>query len=95
MKLTLFAGDILIYTENTKEAFIAAAQKRIDDYLGPDSGMKVSYSREPDPGEMTYYSYDTSKSDGKVYKLVYKNREKELLIEGSNIGGSVAAWTLL
>ena len=67
-------------TENTKDAFVAAAQKRIDDYFGPNSGVEVSYSREAYPGETELYNYDTSKSDGKVYKLTYKDKEEEFLI---------------
>ena len=67
-------------TQNTPEAFIEAAQKRIDDYLGANSGIEVTYSRVLNNNEIDPNYTDITGSDGNVYRLTYKNRTTEFII---------------
>lgn len=67
-------------TENSKESYIKAAQKRVDDYLGKESGVTISYSRVPDPEELEDIDVDLTNHDGNCYKINYSNKEAELLI---------------
>ena len=45
-------------TEKTPEAYVAAAQKRVDDYLGTDSGVKISYTGELDKDIKEFFEED-------------------------------------
>ena len=67
-------------TENTREAYVKAVQKRIDDYLGKKSGVTVSFSRVLDEDEVDSYFFDVESLDGDVYKLTYKDKETEILV---------------
>ena len=69
-------------TEDTKEAYIAAAQARIDEYLGDDSGLVVSYAREVEGNEVNYnvLGIDPNNFDGHVYKLNHEDKEQLMLI---------------
>lgn len=67
-------------TENTREAYVNAVQKRIDDYLGKKSGVVVSFSRTLDEDEIDPYYFDVDSLDGDVYKLTYKDKETEILV---------------
>ena len=48
-------------TAETKEAYIAAAQKRIDDYLGKNSGVIIEYNGDFDYKEAENYSFGFDK----------------------------------
>lgn len=67
-------------TEDTKEAFVAAAQKRINDYLGNDS-VVVSYggllSSLPEDSEDIDYPIE---SDGNYYNIKISNRTYKFYI---------------
>lgn len=72
-------------TENTKEAFIAAAQKRINDYLG-NSSVAVSYggllSSLPESSEDPDYPIT---SDGNYYNIKIGNRTyKFYIVKGTD-----------
>ena len=67
-------------TEDTREAYVKAVQKRIDDYLGKKSGVKVSFARTLDEDEVDPYFFDVDSLDGDVYKLTYKDKETEILV---------------
>jgi len=67
-------------TENTREAYVKAVQKRIDNYLGKKSGVTVSFSRILDEDEVDPYFFDVESLDGDVYKLTYKDKETEILV---------------
>ena len=67
-------------TENTQEAFIKAAQKRIDDYFGKDSGIVISYSRKQAEDELTENAIYETPSDDNVYQISYKDKTQELII---------------
>lgn len=72
-------------TENTKEAYIAAAQKRIDDYLGAgkatvsvggliaDYDFTVSYLEDSD----IHFFGDPNKMGDYYYKITYSNNNHE------------------
>jgi len=68
-------------TQNTPEAFVKAAQKRIDDYLGKNSGVTISFEepitdRYLDDNE---YFKDIN-FDKNKYIIKYKNNERELIL---------------
>ena len=65
-------------TLDTREAYIAAAQKRIDDYLGKNSGAVVSYG-----GDANGAGYDfapLAECDGNYYILRKGTRQSSFLI---------------
>lgn len=68
-------------TENTKEAFVAAAQKRINDYLGNSTSAVVSYGGTlrslPEFSEDEQY---TITSDGNYYNIKVENRTYKFYI---------------
>lgn len=68
-------------TENTKEAFVAAAQKRINDYLGNSTSAVVSYggtlSSLPEFSEDEEYPIT---SDGNYYNIKVGNRTYKFYI---------------
>jgi len=69
-------------TENTKEAYIQAAQKRIDDYLGKDNLVTVKYGGKLD--ELEKWAIDatvpTEKTDGNYYNITVKDRTYKFYI---------------
>lgn len=76
-------------TENTKEAYVAAAQKRINDYLG-NSSVVVSYggllsslpefSEDPDYPIISDGNYYNIKIGSRTYKFyIIKGTDEELL----------------
>ena len=69
-------------TENTTEAYIRAAQARIDEYLGENSGLTISYGREAYNNEVAFniLGIDQNNYDGNVYILKYKDKEANILI---------------
>ena len=67
-------------TADTKEAFIQAAQKRINDYLGKDSNLFVEFSRELNANDLADIPFDYTGSDGNAYRLVYDGKEEEIII---------------
>ena len=72
-------------TPDTKEAFIAAAQKRVDEYLGDDSGVVISYSgkfdkEEGTDPEMLLYGYDLTGFDGNYYHISHKDKDRDIVI---------------
>ena len=85
---TYFAHNLkrVIYipddTLNTKEARVAAAQKRIDDYLGEDSGVRISFLEELDDDWMKGLTreYASTELDGNCYRISYRDKEEDVLI---------------
>lgn len=80
---TVFRNIIYIPndTEDSVEAYVAAAQKRIDDYLGKKNGVVVSFSRILDEDEISDYGFVISNElDANVYRLTYKKKTEEFLI---------------
>lgn len=76
-------------TQDTKEAYISAAQKRIDDYLGNNSGVEIAYSgpyyaklidEKSDDAKFSDYNIDKSKFDGNEYSIAYDGRVEYVLI---------------
>lgn len=69
-------------TENTTEAFIAAAQKRINDYLENDK-IKIKYAGKiADLDEEIYKDViDVSKTNGEYYTLTYGKLEMKFFIQ--------------
>ena len=91
-------------TANTKEAFIEAAQKRIDDYLGEDNEVTVSYggllssleegsedTELPITSDGNYYNI---KVLGRTYKFYIVKANNEKLVEptysAKNIGTDIS-----
>lgn len=66
-------------TENTKEAFIKAAQKRVDDYLGKNSGVIISYKGPNNLGNIDI-GIDITGNDGNAYYITHGTKEEEILI---------------
>lgn len=67
-------------TEDSTEEYIKAAQKRIDDYLGKNSGVVIGYERLVDYSEVGQDVIDEALFDGKCYMLKYKDKEDLVLI---------------
>lgn len=69
-------------TADTTDAFVAAAQKRIDDYLGKDSGVTISLVGElsDDPASYFEQGYDLTGFDGNYYRISYMDKTEEVLI---------------
>ena len=67
-------------TEDSIDAYIKAAQKRIDDYLGKNSGVLVSFSHNLVDDEIDFDDIEITNSDGNSYKLNYKGRESSFII---------------
>ena len=67
-------------TEDSTEAYIKAAQKRIDDYLGKNSNVTISYNGIVDYNEVGEDVLEEELFDGKSYKITYKDREDYILI---------------
>lgn len=67
-------------TENTKEAFIKAAQKRVDDYLGKNSGVLISYKGPSNLENVDYIDIDLTGTDNNTYYITQGNKEKTILI---------------
>ncbi len=85
-------------TENTKEAFIAAAQKRINDYLG-NSSVVVSYggllsslpefSEDPDYPITSDGNYYNIKIGSRTYKFYIVKASTDKLVEPTYIGTNI------
>lgn len=67
-------------TENSKEAYIKAAQKRIDDYLGKNSGVTVSFKKAISKDEVSYMEKYITNFDGNSYYINQGNKESTMLI---------------
>lgn len=67
-------------TPNTIDDYIKAAQKRIDDYLGKDSGVTVSYSRAVIPEDLDYVDLNLEGHDGNSYHINFKDKQSEFII---------------
>lgn len=81
----VFNRNHIIYipddTLDSPEGYIEAAQKRVDDYLGSDSGVLISYggevSAELDP---SWYDIDEDNFDGNDYIISRGGSEQRILI---------------
>ncbi len=78
------AMDHILYipddTAETTEAYVAAAQQRVDNYLGENSGVKIEFLRtEENPLHSDQYM-DPTGSNNNIYRITYQGREKMLLI---------------
>lgn len=67
-------------TQDSPEAYVKAAQKRVDDYLGKNSGVVVSYVEPVDEADVGVEVLEEINFDGNRYKISYKNREEYLVI---------------
>ncbi len=69
-------------TANTTEAFVAAAQKRINEYLGNDK-VKIKYAGKLTQEDKDAYNYlvDIAKTNGEYYTLTYGKIEMDFLIQ--------------
>lgn len=69
-------------TADTADAFVAAAQKRIDDYFGKDSGVKISFvdRLEYDAANFFEQGFDLTGFDGNYYQISYMDKTEEVLI---------------
>ena len=79
-------------TEETKEAYISSAQKRINDYLGTDDEVKVTYGGTLDSLEQENFAEDVvprEKNDGNYYNITVKGKhiksDIKVTIEDSTI----------
>jgi len=59
-------------TENTKEAYVSAAQKRINDYLGKDGLVTVTYGGDLSSGIALDSLVDINETDGNYYNVSVK-----------------------
>ena len=72
-------------TEKTTEAYIRAAQKRVDEYLGEDSGVVITYNGPCEEGyfdDETFEEYGIDKNvfDYKEYKISHLGKSENMLI---------------
>ena len=67
-------------TEDTPEAYVKAAQKRVDDYLGKNSGVTISYEGLIDYSEVGQEVIDEELFDGRNYLITHKDKEARILI---------------
>ena len=69
-------------TPSGKDNYIKAAQKRIDDYLGANSGVTISYSEKLENGYETWLSpyFNLDGFDGNCYRISYKDKQEDVLI---------------
>lgn len=71
-------------TEDTPEAYVKAVQDRIDNYLGKNSGVIVSYVEHLDQemiNDILNDKYlDVSNFDGNYYHISYKDKEDDFII---------------
>ena len=67
-------------TEDNPEAYVKAAQKRIDNYLGKNSGVVVSYVEPIDDADVGNEVLEGINFDGNCYKIAYKDREEFIII---------------
>lgn len=84
-------------TEDTKEAFVAAAQKRINDYLGNDS-VTVTYgglisslvhAEDPDYPIISDGNYYNIKVGSRTYKFYIVKASNDKLVEPTYIGTNI------
>ena len=86
-------------TADTKDAYIVAAQRRIDEYLGKDNGVIVSYggllsSLEDDAIDETYEinhdgNYYNIEVLGRNYKFYIAKADESLLVEPTYSGKNI------
>lgn len=73
-------------TEKTPQAYAAAAQARVDEYLGENSGVIISYDGPVEEGyfddesQFDVYDIDKNNFDYNNYKITYLNKENNMLI---------------
>ncbi|MBR2137904.1 MAG: hypothetical protein IJ966_01190, partial [Bacilli bacterium] len=74
-------------TKETTADYVKAAQKRIDDYLGENSGVIISYNGNYDAMDMKNFgstlaelNIDEDKFDGKEYLIKFGHRSETVLI---------------
>lgn len=87
-----FTNHNIIYipsnTEKTPEAYIAAAQKRINDYLGENSGVVISYTGSLDDDMKDFFKeegyetfgIDKNNFDHNEYSISYLDNTEGILI---------------
>jgi hypothetical protein len=67
--------------ENTADAFVGAAQKRVDEYLGENNGIAIRYDGDFADEEKPWLSDDDLEGfDGRYYKIIYRNKQESILI---------------
>ena len=84
-KVYIEERKIIYIPENTKnsvEAYLSAAQNRIDDYLGADSGTTISFSRKISNNDERKLTEKLGKGvlDGNVYNLSNGVNKTEIFI---------------
>lgn len=73
-------------TEKTPQAYAAAAQARVDEYLGENSGVIITYDGPVEEGyfddesQFEVYDIDKNNFDYNNYKISYLNKENNMLI---------------
>ena len=69
-------------TPDDKESYIKAAQNHIDDYLGSDSGVAISFVEELDKDwrESISKTFGIKNFDGNCYRITYKDKQEDILI---------------
>lgn len=72
-------------TKATPEEYVKAAQKRVDEYLGKDSGVVISYTGKIDEemfDDSMYDALDINKNtfDNNEYQISYQNKTAMMLI---------------
>lgn len=75
--ITYTTRNVIYIPSNTKDTideYIKAAQARIDDYLGKDSGVVIQYSEPVDEDYIKNGSIDLTNSDKNVYNLIHKDK---------------------
>lgn len=85
----IYLQRVLYIPENTKEtpeAYVKAAQKRIDDYLGKENEVKVTYGGSLSSlGEDEEDVIQREKTDGNYYNVTIKDETyKFYIMKGSN-----------
>ncbi len=67
-------------TENTPEAYVKAAQKKINDYLGTDSGVIIKFNGPADNEALDELDWDLTNCDKNEYTLIHKDKKVSVLI---------------
>ena len=82
-KIRTIKNHVIYIPDETPESvneYILAAQKRVDEYLGKNSGVVIEFSRATNKGNVQYLDLDFSKFDNNIYKIKMGNREESVII---------------
>lgn len=82
-RIKTIRNHIIYIPDDTKESvndYILAAQKRVDDYLGKNSGVTIEFSETTNKSKIQYLDIDFSKFDNNIYKIKMGEKEESVVI---------------